>query len=111
MVIPASNGEMGILPNHVPVVAQLKPGVVSVHSGDEIEKYFCSGGMVVMKEDSTCSVTAAEAFPLEDLDPAAVEKGIEKFQAEFDRAPEGEEKTIAQLGLEMHQTMKQALEA
>jgi len=31
---------MGILPNHVPAVAQLKPGVIEILTGKETKKYF-----------------------------------------------------------------------
>ncbi len=31
MSIPATTGEFGVLPGHVPTVAQLKPGVLAVH--------------------------------------------------------------------------------
>lgn len=49
---PAVSGEMGILPNHVPTVAQLKPGVVQVErKGAEAgtSHYFVSGGFCIIK--------------------------------------------------------------
>ena len=40
--VPSTSGDFGILPNHVPVIASLKPGVVSVFdaSADTGKKYF-----------------------------------------------------------------------
>ena len=41
VLVPATTGDFGILPGHVPTVSQLRPGVVSVHTSDkDVKKYF-----------------------------------------------------------------------
>ena len=35
VLVPATTGDFGILPGHVPTVSQLRPGVVSVHLNDK----------------------------------------------------------------------------
>lgn len=46
VLLPATTGDFGVMPGHVPTVAQLRPGVVTIHSemDKEIEKYFVSAG-------------------------------------------------------------------
>jgi F-type H+-transporting ATPase subunit delta len=45
-LLPATTGDFGVMPGHVPTVAQLRPGVVTIHSelDKDIEKYFVSAG-------------------------------------------------------------------
>ena len=38
--VPATDGEFGVLPNHVPVIATLKPGVVTVVENNAEAQYF-----------------------------------------------------------------------
>ena len=59
VLVPATTGDFGILPGHVPTVSQLRPGVVSVHVNDkDVKKYFVSGGFAFVHADSTADVSA-----------------------------------------------------
>lgn len=82
-LIPAVSGDFGVMPGHVPTVAELRPGVVSIHTvlDKEIVKYFVSGGFAVAHADSSVEVTVVEACKLEDLDPAAVKAGLAEYTA------------------------------
>lgn len=64
--MPASSGLMGILPSHAPTVAQMRPGVVEVHDGDDKETYFISSGFAFVHKDRT-DVCAVEAVPVSFL--------------------------------------------
>ena len=59
--IPGIEGEYGVTPNHVPYVAQLKPGVLQIvhEEGSEDEKYFVAGGYAMTHENS---VTVSECL-------------------------------------------------
>ena len=39
MLLPATTGDFGVMPGHVPTIAQLRPGVVTVHR--ELDKQVC----------------------------------------------------------------------
>ena len=66
--VPSFSGSFGILPNHVPSLAVLKPGVVTVFENDgAVKKFFVSSGSVTINEDATVQILAEEAHPLEDL--------------------------------------------
>ena len=53
VIVPGAAGEYGITADHVPIVAQLKPGVLQIlHEGAEAEKYFVAGGFSLTHENS-----------------------------------------------------------
>ena len=82
-LIPAVSGDFGVMPGHVPTVAELRPGVVAVHKelDKEVEKYFISGGFAVAHADSTVEVTVVEAAKVDDLDKSAVKAGLAEYTA------------------------------
>eukprot|EP00967_Tisochrysis_lutea_P090240 scaffold128971_cov31-Tisochrysis_lutea.AAC.3 len=53
VILPGVDGIFGVMPNHVPTIAELKPGVVSIQetAGGPLTKYFVSGGFA----SSTCT--------------------------------------------------------
>lgn len=52
--VPSFSGSFGILPNHVPSLAVLRPGVVTVYEQDGAsKKIFVSSGTVTINEDSS----------------------------------------------------------
>jgi hypothetical protein len=59
----------GLLPIHVPTIAMLKPGVLTVYELDgNMTKYFVSSGSVSMNMDGSCQILAEEIVSLDDLD-------------------------------------------
>ena len=53
VIIPGVDGEYGVTVNHVPTVAQLKPGVLQIlHEEGEAEKYFVAGGFALTHDNS-----------------------------------------------------------
>ena len=79
VLLPALTGDFGVMPGHVPTIAQLRPGVVTVHKtlDKEVDKYFVSSGFAFVHADSSADVCAIEAVKLEDLDPEAVRSGLQ----------------------------------
>lgn len=56
------------------------------------------------------SITAAEAIKLEDVDMEAVTSGLARFEQEAEKAATERDKAIAQIGVEVHQALKAAME-
>lgn len=79
MLIPAVTGDFGAMPGHVPTVAQLRPGVVTVHKelDKQVEKYFVAGGFAFVHADSSADICAVEAVKISDLDADAVRAGLQ----------------------------------
>lgn len=56
--VPSFSGSFGILPRHVPTLAVLKPGVVTVYENDgKVNKIFVSSGTVTINDDSSVQVS------------------------------------------------------
>ena len=51
VILPGGDGMFGVMPNHVPTIAELMPGIVSVQeeTGGPLVKYFISGGFAMSK--------------------------------------------------------------
>ncbi len=78
MDVPSFSGSFGILPQHVPALAVLKPGVVTVFEEDGGQKkFFVSSGSITVNEDSSVQILAEEAHPLESLDAGEAKKALQ----------------------------------
>ncbi|GMY22961.1 ATP synthase subunit delta', mitochondrial-like [Fagus crenata] len=109
IIIPATTGQMGVLPGHVATIAELKPGVVSVHEGNDVSKYFVSSGFAFIHANSYADVIAVEAVPIDQIDPNLVQKGLAEFTQKLSSASTDLEKAEAQIGVELHSALNFAL--
>ncbi|KAJ8907939.1 hypothetical protein NDN08_008042 [Rhodosorus marinus] len=108
VVIPAATGEMGIVSSHVPTVAQMIPGMVSVFTGEKVEKYFVSSGYTFIHPDRT-DVCAAEAVKLDDVDAEAVKSQLAHCESAMAGASNEKDKAEAQIGVELYSALTSAL--
>ena len=66
--MPSFSGNFGILPNHVPALAVLSPGVVTVYEDDGgAKKFFVSSGSITINEDASVQILAEEAHAMDQL--------------------------------------------
>lgn len=114
VLVPAVSGDFGVMPGHVPTVAQLRPGVVTVHRELEkdVQKYFVSGGFAFVHPDSSADICAVESVALADLDADAVRAGLAEYTAKL-AALQGKgddyEVAAAQVGVEVYSAMNAAI--
>ncbi|KDP45971.1 hypothetical protein JCGZ_11874 [Jatropha curcas] len=109
IIIPATTGQMGVLPGHVPTIAELKPGVLSVHEGNDTTKYFLSSGFAFIHANSVADIIAIEAVPIDQIDPSLVQKGLADFTQKVNSATTDLEKAEAQIGVDVHSALNSAL--
>ncbi|XP_015079798.1 ATP synthase subunit delta', mitochondrial-like [Solanum pennellii] len=109
VIIPATTGQMGVLPGHVATIAELKPGILSVHEGNDVSKYFVSGGFAYVHANSFADIIAVEAVPLDRIDPNLVQKGLTDFAQKLNTASTDVEKAEAQIGVDVHSALNAAL--
>lgn len=77
--VPSYSGNLGILADHVPILAVIKPGVVTVYEDDgNAKKIFVASGTVTMNEDSSLLLLASEAVAIEDLDLDVAQQNLAK---------------------------------
>eukprot|EP00250_Pteridium_aquilinum_P028275 c36884_g1_i1 orf=156-779(+) len=109
VIVPATTGQMGILAGHVPTIAELKPGIMSVHEGSEVKQYFVSGGFAFVHPNSVADVTVVDAYPLDMFDAEEVKKGLAEFTQKSNTASTDSEKAEAQIGVQVHSALSSAL--
>ena len=109
VIIPATTGQMGVLPGHVATISELKPGVLSVHEGTEVTKYFISSGFAFIHANSFADIIAVEAVPIDRIDPSLVQKGLAEFTQKLSSASTDAEKAEAQVGVDVHSALNSAL--
>ena len=76
VVIPAIEGYMGILKDHIPIISFLKPGIINVKSNNETLNFYVDDGIVEFK-DNTLSVLTSNIFDLKNFDKNKINKIIE----------------------------------
>ncbi|KAI8832723.1 F1 complex, delta/epsilon subunit of ATPase [Chytridium lagenaria] len=76
--LSSTEGDMGILADHVPTISQLNPGVIEIIGSDKTQKFFVSGGFAIINTDSSLNINAVEAFPIEDLDAEAAKRALDE---------------------------------
>ena len=87
VVIPAAEGDMGVLEGHMPMMVTLRGGIVSLFEGEKvIETLFVAGGFADVTPDR-CTVLAGEAMPVNELERTEAEKRLrdaEEAHAQMD---------------------------
>ena len=66
-VLPAFEGEMGILKDHISIISFLKPGIIKILSKSGDENYYVEDGIVEFKNNNL-SILTSSIFNLTDLD-------------------------------------------
>ena len=67
VVVPAFEGEMGILKDHISIISFLKPGIIKILSKSGDENYYVEDGIVEFKNNNL-SILTSSIFSLTDLD-------------------------------------------
>tara|TARA_B100000579_G_scaffold169308_1_gene137858 strand:- start:99 stop:497 length:399 start_codon:yes stop_codon:yes gene_type:complete len=81
VVVPAFEGEMGILKDHISIISFLKPGIVKVFSKSDEFKYFVEDGIVEFK-DNNLSILTSSIFKVSDLEKNKIEQMVEDAEKE-----------------------------
>lgn len=80
LVIPAYDGQLGILPGHAPLLAQLTPGVAQIRAGEETRLLAVSGGYAEVY-GGRVSLFAETAELAEEIDAERARQAVEKARA------------------------------
>ena len=86
VVIPAFEGEMGILKDHISIISFLKPGIIKILSKSGDENYYVEDGIVEFKNNNL-SILTSSIFNLIDLDKSK-QQNLLKLAEEESSNPE-----------------------
>jgi F-type H+-transporting ATPase subunit epsilon len=65
--VPGTEGDFGVLAGHAPTVSALRPGIMTVYVGGEVERMVVLGGFAEVSADGKLTVLADLADPVEDF--------------------------------------------
>ena len=82
VVVPAFEGEMGILKDHISIISFLKPGIIKVLKGSEEENFYVEDGIVEFK-DNSLSILTSSIFNLKDSDKKYISNTISEAEKEL----------------------------
>ena len=82
VVVPAFEGEIGILKDHISIISFLKPGIIKIFSGSEEENFFVEDGIVQFK-DNSLSILTSSIFNLKDSDKNYINNTILNSEKEL----------------------------
>ncbi len=79
VVIPGTDGEMGILPRHAPILTTLKYGIIKVRKGGHEELFTVAGGVAEIQPDIV-TVLADAAENVEEIDVNRAEEARKRAE-------------------------------
>tara|TARA_B100001057_G_C22509919_1_gene817466 strand:- start:194 stop:586 length:393 start_codon:yes stop_codon:yes gene_type:complete len=81
VIVPAFEGEMGILKDHIPIISFLKPGIIKVITKSGDENYFVEDGIVEFKNNNL-SILTSSILNLSEMDTSKKEELLKKSEEE-----------------------------
>jgi F-type H+-transporting ATPase subunit epsilon len=83
VVIPAADGELGVLPGHAPMIVLLRGGVIRLYEGAQvISRLFVDSGFAEITPER-CTVLADQAIPIAELSKASAGRRLAEAEAAY----------------------------
>ena len=79
VVVPAFEGDMGILKDHISIISFLKPGLVKIFEGSDEEIYYVDDGIVEFK-NNCLSILTSNIFDIKKMDKNVVRDALAKAE-------------------------------
>ena len=81
VVVPAFEGEMGILKDHISIISFLKPGIIIINAKSGEEKYYVEDGIVEFKNDNL-SILTSSIFNLKEIEKSKIQEMLKAAEDE-----------------------------
>ena len=81
VIVPAFEGEMGILKDHISIISFLKPGIIKILSKSGEENYYVEDGIVEFKNNNL-SVLTSSIFNIKDNDKDKISELLVQAEAQ-----------------------------
>jgi F-type H+-transporting ATPase subunit epsilon len=106
--VPGAEGDFGVLAHHAPLIAMLKPGILTVFGAGETQRIVVVGGFAEVNEQGL-TVLADMAMPVEDFDRSSLESQIKDAEEDVMDATGDAERDAAREKLEQLKALQDAL--
>ena len=105
VVVPAFEGEMGILKDHISIISFLKPGIIKILSKSGDENYYVEDGIVEFKNNNL-SILTSTIFNLSDLDKSKQQDLLKQAEEEANKTDiDDQSKYLADQRVEVLKTL------
>ena len=84
VVVPAFEGEMGILKNHISIISFLKPGIIRIFSKSGNENYYVEDGIIEFKNNNL-SILTSSIFNLSNMDKSKQQDLLKQAEQEVSK--------------------------
>ena len=91
VVVPAFEGDMGILKDHISIISFLKPGLVRVFEGSNEETYYVDDGIVEFK-NNCLSILTSNIFDIKKIDKKVIRDSLTKAEKDTQNANVSDQK-------------------
>ena len=85
VIIPAFEGEIGILKDHISIISFLKPGIIKVYSKSGEEKYYIEDGIIEFKNNNL-SVLTSSIFNLKEIEKNKIQELLKIAEEEISKS-------------------------
>lgn len=99
VVLPGSEGELGVLPGHAPAVVALKPGLITIIDGTSRRKLFVKGGFADVTPEAL-TVLAEHAIDTAQSEPSDISGLIADAESELAEATDDDARFTAQAAID-----------
>ncbi|MBD1135765.1 ATP synthase F1 subunit epsilon [Pelagibacterales bacterium SAG-MED47] len=105
VVVPAFEGEMGILKDHISIISFLKPGIITIFSKSGEEKFYVEDGLVEFK-NNVLSLLTSSIFSLKEIEKSVVQNLIKSAEEESNKTEISDQsKYLAEQKIEVLRTL------
>ena len=110
VVIPASEGDMGVLEGHTPMIVMLRGGTISLYTDEQVtDRLFVAGGFAEVTPER-CTVLANEAVPVAELSRTEGERRLAEAEAAY-QAADTSDPAVEDAALDRIQSARAMIEA
>jgi F-type H+-transporting ATPase subunit epsilon len=107
--VPGEDGDFGVLAGHAPLVATIRPGVLTIHSEQAAPMMIVVRGGFAEVGPNGVTVLAQEVSPVDELDPATIDQAIKDAEEDIADAKDDVARNKAMVRLDHLKTLKDAL--
>ena len=84
VVLPAFEGEMGILKDHISIISFLKPGIITIHTKSGEDKFYVEDGIIEFKNNNL-SVLTSSILDLKEIEKNKLQDLLKEAEAEANK--------------------------
>ena len=85
VVVPAFEGEIGILKDHISIISFLKPGIIKIYSKSGEDSFYVNDGIIEFKNNNL-SILTSLIFNLKDIDKQKISEIMKSAEEELSKS-------------------------